>query len=103
MCKISDYPALWARVEEELRVEKIRRDIPGYELLKKAIVIYKIDKLSKSKLIEEVQKISLVPSSEVNLQKKNRTNTEQWMIEAIKSIGYEDDLMVFIEDIANRI
>lgn len=102
MCKISDYPALYSRVEGQLRIEAIPKDTPGYELLKKAIVIYKIDKLPKHKLIEEVEKISLIPACRVSGDIK-RSNAEQWMIESMKSVNIDVDVMVFIEDIANRI
>lgn len=102
MCKISNYPAFYARVEEQLRLEGIPKNTPGHELLKKAIVIYKVDKLPKDKLIEEVEKISLIPVCRaVGNRKEN--DAEQWMIEAMKSVNIDDDLMIFIEDIANKI
>lgn len=89
MCKIADYPELYLKANEVLRRERISPQMPGYELLRRAIVIQKVEgKVS----LEEIEKGRVIPSNkDINLEKKNRSNTMQWMIEAIKSVGIGED------------
>ena len=94
MCKIADYPAIYARVEEQLRLEGIPKDTPGHELLKKAIVIYKVDKFPKKQLLNEIEKISLIPACRVSGE---RSNAEQWMVESLKAVSIDDDLMILFK------
>lgn len=103
MCKIADYPELYAKANEILRRDRISPKVVGYELLRKAIVIQSVEgKLS----LEEIEEGQLIPSNkDINLKKKKRSGTMQWMIEAIKSVGIgenEDAEVALIKYIEQR-
>lgn len=105
MCKISDYAGLLARANATVRGEKINPEIPGYELLKRAIVVYKVEKgISKEDLLREVTTGLLIPANkDLNLADKGeRGETEQWMIEAAKSVGVDIPLMDYIKQLADE-
>lgn len=99
MCKMSDYPSLYTRAEALVRYKGINATMPGRELLKRAVVIYKVNGIeSKEEFLNEVEKGPVVPASEVDLQKKGRRPSEQWMIEAIKSTTDEDvDIIEYVK------
>ena len=109
MCKIADYPELYAKANEILRRDRISSQMPGYELLRKAIVIQNVEgKVS----LEEIEKGQLIPSNkDINLKKKKRSSTMRWMIEAIKSAGIGEEksenveilLKKYIEQCANEL
>lgn len=103
MCKIADYPELYAKANEILRRDRISPKVVGYELLRKAIVIQSVEgKVS----LEEIEKGQLIPSNkDINLKKKKRSGTMQWMVEAIKSVGIgenEDAEVALIKYIEQR-
>lgn len=103
MCKIADYPELYAKANEILRRDRISPKVVGYELLRKAIVIQSIEgKVS----LEEIEEGQLIPSNkDINLKKKKRSGTMQWMVEAIKSVGIgenEDAEVALIKYIEQR-
>ena len=89
MCKIADYPELYAKANEILRRDRINPKVAGYELLRSAIVIQSVEgKVS----LEEIEKGQLIPSNkDINLKKKKRSSAMQWMIEAIKSAGIGEE------------
>lgn len=102
MCKLSDYPQLYAKVEGLLREENISKGVPGYEFLKRAIVIYKVESgISEENLWKEVKNGVVIPSNES--LSKDRDEVEQWMIEAIKSQSIDLSLMEFIAEIAGKL
>lgn len=103
MCKIAEYPELYNRAEELLRGKGLDRVDPGYEFLRKAIVISKVEgeKNKKKQLLKEVSKGMVVPSNK-KLQ-KSRDRVEQWMIEALKSVSIDIELMDFIKQMAKKI
>ena len=103
MCKIADYPELYAKANEILRRDRISPKVAGYELLRRAIVIQSVEgKVS----LEEIEKGQLIPSNkDINLKKKKRSGTMQWMVEAIKSVGIgenEDAEVALIKYIEQR-
>lgn len=103
MCKIADYPELYAKANEILRRDRISPKVVGYELLRKAIVIQSVEgKVS----LEEIEEGQLIPSNkDINLKKKKRSGTMQWMVEAIKSVGIgenEDAEVALIKYIEQR-
>lgn len=103
MCKIADYPKLYAKANEILRRDRISPKVVGYELLRKAIVIQSVEgKVS----LEEIEEGQLIPSNkDINLKKKKRSGTMQWMVEAIKSVGIgenEDAEVALIKYIEQR-
>ena len=107
MCKMAEYPKLYTKASEILRREKINTTIPGYEFLKRAIVIYCVEKgPSKEKLIEIIKKEGMVIpiNKDLSLKRKGkREEIEQWMIEAIKSAGVNISLMEYIKKLAEEI
>lgn len=105
MCKISNYPGWYIKANETLRRERINPEMPGYEFLKRAIVIYKVEgEMPKEQFLSEIKEGILVPSNkDLKLKnKKEREEVEQWMIEAMKSIGIETSLMDYIKQLANE-
>lgn len=105
MCKISNYPGLLARANEILRREGINPEMPGCELLKRAIVVYKVGEgVSKEDLLQEVETGILIPANkDLNLESKGgRQQTEQWMVEAAKSVGVDIPLMDYIKQLADE-
>lgn len=105
MCKISNYPGLYSKANEILRGEGINSQMPGYEFLKRAIVIYLVEgEMPKDKFLSEVREGILVPANrDLKLKnKKDREEVEQWMIEAMKSVGIESSLMGYIRQLASE-
>lgn len=106
MCRIANYPKLYTKANEILRREGLKPDMPGYELIKRAIVIYKVEgNEDKDKFFEEVRKGIVIPANKYlnNKKKAGRNITEQWMIEALKSEGIDISLMEYIEMLAEKI
>lgn len=111
MCEISNYPHLYMKVEEELRHEGIKKEIPGFEFLRRAIVINKIEGMKdKKKFLEDVGKGVVIPSSEIDFKEKEKrkkrtiTPIEQWMVEALRSADIlEISWETFVKDISGRL
>ena len=108
MCKISSYPGLYSKANEILRGEEISPEMPGYEFLKRAIVIYRVDgEQPKEKFFSEIKEGMIIPANKdlgfENKKDKNRDEAEQWMIEAIKSAGIDIPLMEYIKQLAEEI
>lgn len=107
MCKISSYPGLYSKTNEILRKEGINSSIPGYEFLRRAIIIYKVDKCpSIEKLISELKDAGIVIPANKDLDlgsKSDRDSVEQWMIEAMKSAGIDTPLMEYIKQLADEL
>lgn len=100
MCKIKDYPGLYTKAREQVRLTGIRPEMPGYEMLIKAAVIYKVE--GKEKLYDKVAKeCSVIPSQHPLL--KDRHPVQQLLTEAMKSIGIQyDDVITFVAEIADN-
>lgn len=121
MCKITEYPGLYAKVTQYLRLEGIHQEIAGFEILRNAIIIYKVEgKLPKEKFLQKIEEVTFIPANrDLNpekLEKKERNMAMQWMIEAIAAAGLipEDEdmenksdkekiLMLFIEEMAAKL
>ena len=106
MCKISNYPGLYSNANEILRREGISSEMPGYEFLKRAIVIYKVDgEQPKGQFLSEIKEGMLIPANkDMNFaNKEDRDDVEQWMIEAAKSVGIDIPLMEYIKQLAEEI
>ncbi|NLC87649.1 MAG: hypothetical protein GX682_02590 [Clostridiaceae bacterium] len=117
MCKISEYPGLYTKIAELLRLKKIRSDVPGYELLKKAIIVYKIDgKMPKERFINKVKEGMVIPANKdldpQKLKEKHRDLAMQWMIETLAISGIiptnpredvESILMSFVEEMSDML
>ncbi len=100
MCKMKNYPNLYLKAEGILREEGINPSIPGYEMLKRALVIYKIEG-PVNNFFEQVKTGIVIPSNEV--KKKVRSPEEQWMVEALKSRNINVPLMDYIESLAEKL
>ena len=106
MCKISDYPGLYSKVNEVLRIENLKEDMPGYEFLRRAVVIYKVDgEMDKDVFLSGIKEGMLIPANkDLNFAKKeDRDEVEQWMIEAVKSAVIDVPLMDYIKQLAAEI
>ena len=102
MCNFSEYPGLYAKANGFLRNEGIKPEMPGYELLKRAIVICNVEgEMPKEKLLEKVKEGMVIPSN--RSLKKERDEAEQWMIEAIKSVGIDIELEEFIKQLSDEL
>ena len=104
MCKMKDYPGLYIKAKEVVRLTGINPEIPGYEMLITAIVIYKVEgaKLLYEKVAEE---ISVVPGQKpLDKKEEKRHPVEQWMTEAMKSIGIDyDDVITLVAELAENL
>lgn len=108
-----DYPGLYSRVEYHLRLDGIPRDnSPGFELLRKGIMIAKIyGKLPADIFLEKLYEGgTIVPKSKDLI--KDRDLALQWMIEALETadiipLNHEEDveaiLYMYIREVANRL
>ena len=106
MCKISNYPGLYSKANEILRCEGLSSEMPGYEFLRRAIVILKVNgEQSREQFLSEIKEGILVPANkDINFANKmERDEVEQWMIETIKSVGIDIPLMNYIKQLADEI
>ena len=103
MCRMSDYPGLYMKAKELVRVTGINSAMPGYEMLTKAIVIYNVqggDDLY-NKVAEEM---SVVPGQRpLTANEEDRHPVKQRILEAMRSVGIEDNVKGFIADLASRL
>ena len=99
MCRMKNYPNLYLKAGGILREEGINPSTPGYEMLRRGIVIYKIEGPVPN-FFEQVKTGMVVPSNEV---KKQRSPEEQWMIEAMKSRNINVPLMDYIQTLAAKL
>ena len=112
MCDFKKYAQEYVKASEILRREGINPEVPGYEFLKRAIVVYIIEKPEiKEKLLLEVKKGMVIPANkDLDMQDKierkgieERQQVEQWMIEAAKSVGVDIPLIHYIKKLADEI
>ena len=100
MCKIQDYPDWYFRADGILREEGINPLVPGYELLRRAMIIYRVDGPGPD-FLEQVTKGLVLPTNWFRGQK--REPEEQWMVEAMKMQNINTPLMEYIGTLANRL
>lgn len=100
MCKIKDYPGLYVKAREQVRLTGIKSEMPGYEMLIKAAVIYKVE--GNENLYDKVaQECSVIPNQGPLL--KDRHPVEQMLIEAMRSIGIGyNNVLTFVAEIADN-
>lgn len=103
MCRMSDYPGLYMKAKELVRVTGINSAMPGYEMLTKAIVIYNVqggDDLYNA--VEE--EMSVVPGQRpLTANEEDRHPVEQRILEAMRSAGIDDNVKGFIADLASQL
>ena len=102
MCRVKDYPGLYLKAREAVRLMGINPEMPGYEMLITGIVIYKVEgpELLYEKVADE---ISVVPGQKpLDKREEERHPVQQWMTEAMKSVGIDyDDVINFVAELAN--
>lgn len=101
MCKMNEYPGLYLQTQELLRMDGLNPSMPGYELLRKAIVICKIEGWDKNLFRKVEKEVDVVPSISPVVTDKHPV--EQWMIEALKAIGNQKSLREYITEKADFI
>lgn len=106
MCKISDYAPLYAKTEGALRYQGLNPKTPGFEILKVAIVVYKVQGIKEGKkelFFDDVQSSMTSPIPSINPVVTDRHPVEQWILEALREQGIEDSVMSFVKDVAAQI
>ena len=98
---MQEYPGLYLKAKEAVRLAGINPEMPGYEMLVKAIVIYKVE--GSERLYEKVaEQSSVVPFQRPlgeNAQKRHPV--QQMILEAVKSVGIDfEDVMLLVEELA---
>ena len=101
--KVKDYPGLYTRAQEIVRYMGINAEMPGRDMLIKAIVICKVQ--GSKHLYEAVaSECSVIPSQRALTPKEEeRHPVKQQILEAMRSVGIEDDVKLFVEELADRI
>lgn len=91
--------------EEFFRSWRISRETPGYGLLEIAIN-YRLQKkkpVTSEELVSYIENMGnkiIIPKVDIDTE---RTPAEQWMIEAIRSRGFEGSISDFVELAASEI
>ena len=105
MCiKMREYPGLYMKALEIVRATGISSEMPGYEMLVKAIVIYKVQGIKE--LYQNVAEASSVVPSQKPLTsgEEERHPVKQRILESMRSVGIEeDDVKSFIKELAAKI
>lgn len=103
MCEMSKYPGLYSQAEWFLRVTRMSNALPGYELLKRAIVIWKVEgKMSEKDLLEKVEEMAPMAISKGPVV-NNKSCFEQAMIEAIRSVSEDREKITISEFVADAV
>ena len=128
MCDIRKYPNLYSKADWILRVMRLSKEMPGYDLLQRAIVVWEVEKESitskimkqlaenvtekeKKKLLEKelirrVEEIAPMKISKNRLINNQKSAVEQAMIEAIRAVsknGNKKSILDFVTDITENI
>lgn len=123
MCDIRKYPDHYSKADWILRVMKINQETAGYELLRRAIVVWEVEKteitekaLQGTKSLSEKEKNAKIEEELVNrvrkmadmqicknrLIKNDRCAESQAMIESIRASS-ENGVKISILDFVNEI
>lgn len=128
MCDIAKYPDLYNKTDWVLRLMKMNREMPGYELLRRAIVVWEVegkkfetevnkeieegrvqpeehDILIERKIIQKVAEIAPMQFSK-RLVVNDKNTFEQAMIESIRSVssyGVKLTILEFLTDVTEHI
>jgi len=120
---MAEYPELYMKTDWILRIIGMSKEAAGYELLRRAIVIWQVegeklqgevskdlsdierDKLIESKLVERVAETASMNLSKKRVIKNERNAFSQAMIEEIRSISAESQkisILEFVQDMTKR-
>ena len=103
MCRISDYPGLYLKAKEIVRSTGIKPIMPGHEMLIRAIVICKVQG-TKNLYNAVANESSVVPAlKDLTPEEEERHPVKQMILEAMRSVGIEENVKYFIEELADRI
>lgn len=103
MCKISEYPGLYMKSKGIIRTTGISPAMPGYEMLVRAVVICKIQG-SKNLYNAVAEESSVVPAlKDLTPEEEERHPVKQMILEAMRSVGIEENVKYFIEELADQI
>lgn len=108
-----EYPGLYARAEYLLRLDGIPRDNnPGFELLRKSVMIAKVyGRLPSDIFLEKLKEGGTIVPNNKDLR-KDRDLALQWMIEALEvadviPLEHNDDVEIllyqYIREIADKL
>lgn len=105
MCKIEikEYFGLYTKAKELVRLTGISPVMPGYEMIIKATVIYKIQ--GGDDLYNAVGEMtSVVPGQKpLTSKEEERHPVKQQILEAMRSVGIDDSVKSFIEELSSQI
>ncbi len=103
MCRISDYPGLYMKAKGIVRTTGIKPTMPGCEMLVRAIVICKVQG-TKNLYNAVANESSVVPSQkDLTPEEEERHPVKQMILEAMRSVGIEENVKYFIEELADKI
>ena len=103
MCRICEYPGLYMKSKELVRMTGISPAMPGHEMLIRAIVICKVQGM-KNLYAAVAEEMSVVPVQKpLTAKEEERHPVKQRILEAMRSVGIEDDVKLFIEELADQI
>lgn len=103
MCRISGYPGLYMKAKEIVRSTGIKPIMPGHEMLIRAIVICKVQG-TKNLYNAVANESSVVPAlKDLTPEEEERHPVKQMILEAMRSVGIEENVKYFIEELADRI
>ncbi len=104
MCRMKDYPGLYLKAKGIVRTTGINPIMPGCEMLVRAIVICKIQG-TKNLYNAVASESSVVPAlKDLTPEEEERHPVKQMILEAMRSVGIEDDsVKLFIQELADQI
>ena len=100
MCDFANYPEMYFNAGYLLRRSGIKPLVPGFELLRRALVVYKVSGPGPN-FLKQVRNGMVIPSNEI--KKKKREPEVQWMVEAMKMENIDIPLMEYIETLAEQL
>lgn len=128
MCNIRKYPDHYSKADWILRVMHINKETAGYELLRRAIVIWEIEgneisekalkglkenvtqsqknKLIEKELLRRVRESADMQIGKDKVIKSSRTAEEQAMIESIRAVsdyGVKISILDFVKEVVENI
>jgi len=104
MCiRMKEYPGLYLKAREVVRTTGINSEMPGYEMLVKAIVIYKVQ--GTKELYQNVADASSVVPCRTPLTagEEERHPVKQQILESMRSVGIEEEVKSFVKELASKI
>lgn len=102
MCTMKEYPNLYYNAEALLRREGLNPKMPGYEFIKKGIVVKKVKKnISNKRLLQEIANGEVIPLNKSKMAVL--TDTEQWILESIKAIGIDMSIWAYIKQLSQKL